>query len=68
MRVNCKGLTTPPPRAALTAAVQGITGRGIVFDAAPHTDTASSRRLRRLRTTGKRVTVVVVTGVAVVMT
>ena len=29
------GLTTPPPRAASTAAVQGITGRGIVFDAAP---------------------------------
>ena len=29
------GLTTPPPRATLTAAVQGITGRGIIFDAAP---------------------------------
>ena len=29
------GLTTPPPRAASTAAVQGITGRGIVLDAAP---------------------------------
>ena len=29
------GLTTPPPRAASTAAVQGITGRGIIFDAAP---------------------------------
>ena len=28
------GLTTPPPRAASTAAVQGITGRGIDFDAA----------------------------------